>query len=101
VSAEGVNYPQSHMLNLPAIKETVPVYDKPIRLTRDIVIGQENEVAPLIGESRVLTVEGEFQYQACDDRQCFLPKKVPLKWTFQLKKLDTARPAVDVQRKMQ
>jgi peroxiredoxin len=101
LSADAVNYPASRMLNLPAIKETVPVYDKRIRLTRDIVIGQEGEVAPLIGEERVLTVEAEFKYQACDDRQCFLPKTVPLKWTLQLRKLDTTRPAADIQRKMQ
>jgi peroxiredoxin len=101
ISAEAVKYPASRMLNLPPIHETVPIYDKRIRLTRDIVVGQENEVAPVIGEARLLTVEGAFKYQACDDRECFLPKTVPLKWTLKLAKLDTTRPAAEVQRKMQ
>lgn len=101
ISATAAAYPASHMLNLPTIKETVPVYDKHIRITRDIVIGQENEITGIIGPDRVLTVEAAFKYQACDDRECYLPKTIPLKWTFPVAKLDTQRPAAELQRKMQ
>lgn len=93
------SYPASHMLNLPAIKETVPVYSSRLRMVRDIVIGQEAEIAPVLGPDRTMTIEGSFRYQACDDRECYLPKTIPLKWTFKVSKLDTQRVPAEIQRK--
>lgn len=101
VVAASPSWPASHILNLPVIKETVPVYDEHFRVTRDIVIGQENEIAPLIGPDRMLTVEATLKYQACDDKECYLPRSIPLKWTFPVGKLVTERPPADVQRKLQ
>jgi peroxiredoxin len=101
ISATAARYPPSQMLNLPVIKETVPVYVKHTRITRDIVIGQENEIASTIGSDNMLTVEGIFKYQACDDKECYLPKAIPLKWTFPVGKLVTERPPAEIQRKMQ
>jgi hypothetical protein len=31
-----------------------------------------------------VTIEGTLRYQACDDRMCYVPKSVPLKWTLQV-----------------
>ena len=76
-----VQFPASRMANLPAIGETVPVYDGHIRLFRDITISQD--AARTLGSSRCLTVTGSFRYQACDDKLCYFPKTLPLAWTFQ------------------
>jgi peroxiredoxin len=92
-------YPPSRMLNLPVIKETVPVYDRKIRLVRDVAVGLDPEIGSALGPDRMLTVEGEFRYQACDDRECYLPKTIPLKWTFQVGQLDTQRVPENLQRK--
>ena len=91
-----VVYPDSHMLHLPAINETVPVYDNHIRLLRDIIIGQEKEIASALSADRSLSVEGKFRYQACDDRECYIPKEIPLKWTFKIGQLESERvpPAI-------
>jgi peroxiredoxin len=98
VSATPPVFPASKMLNLPAINETVPVYEKRFKVTRDIVIGQESELS--LGADRKLTIEGTLKYQACDDRQCYIPKTIPLKWTFPVAQLDTTRPAPALQRKL-
>jgi peroxiredoxin len=92
-------YPASRQLNLPAIKETVPVYNSHIRIVRDLAIGLDPELAPVLSADRTLTVEGSFRYQACDDKECFLPKTIPLKWTFQIGRLDTQRVPEALQRK--
>ena len=92
-------YPASRKLNLPVIKETVPVYDRPIRLVRDIAVGLDPELGPALSAERTLTVEGSFRYQACDDRECYLPKTIPLRWTFQVGRLDTERVPEALQRK--
>jgi hypothetical protein len=84
-------FPKSQMLHLQAIQETVPVYARKVRLMRDITIGQEREIASALGADRTLTVEGSFKYQACDDKECYLPRTEPLKWTFQIGQMDLQR----------
>ena len=78
IVAHPVVTPPSKMLHLPAIDETLPVYGGKFRLVRDITISKD---AKLSGE---FTIEGTFRYQACDDRMCYVPKTVPLKWSFKV-----------------
>jgi hypothetical protein len=85
-------YPASKMLRLKAIDETVPVYTGHVRVLREVTFGKT--VKP--GE---LTVDGKFRYQACDDRECFIPETVPLKWTFQVEALDRQRAPTALQHK--
>jgi thiol:disulfide interchange protein DsbD len=85
-------YPPSKTLHLEAIKETVPVYTDKVRILREITIAKS--VKP--GE---LVIDGTFRYQACDDKECFLPEKVPLKWVLQVEALDRQRVPSDIQHK--
>jgi DsbC/DsbD-like thiol-disulfide interchange protein len=85
-------YPPSQTLHLKVIKETVPVYTNHIRLLREITIGKTIKPGDL-------TVNGTFRYQACDDKQCFVPETVPLKWTFKVEALDRQRAPSDIQHK--
>jgi len=94
-----ITYPASRKLNLPEIHETVPVYSGSVRLSRDFTVGQQPEVEPLLGPERMLTVEGSFRYQACDERQCFPPRSVSLTWTFKIDPLDAQRAPVELRRK--
>ena len=84
-------YPPSEMLHLPAIEETVPVYQGSVRLLADIKIGQRKQVEHLLNESGELTVRGRLRYQACDDKICYLPQEIPLEWIFALDEIDRAR----------
>lgn len=97
--ADPVSYPASHNLRLEVIHETVPVYEGRLRLLRNLTVGQEKEMAPALDSSGALTVEGTFRYQACDAKECYPPQNIPLKWTFQIDKLDSQRAPVELQRK--
>jgi len=88
---EATVYPQAKRISLPVINEVVPVYEGYFRLTRDIVIGPDKVVSPLLDPAGNLTVEGTLRYQACDDQKCFLPENVPVKWTFHFDPLDRTR----------
>ncbi|MBI4907245.1 MAG: redoxin domain-containing protein [Acidobacteria bacterium] len=93
-------FPKARTLQLPAIGETVPVYEGKMRLSRDLSIGQQSEVRPaLAGGGNELVVRGAFRYQACDDRQCFPPATVPLQWTLRYEAHDNQRAPADLQRK--
>jgi hypothetical protein len=94
-----VAWPASRKLRLAAIHETVPVFDGKFRLTRDVTIGQQKDVMPLVSADKKLTVEGTFRYQACDARQCFPPQKIPVRWSFQVHALDSQRAPAELQRK--
>jgi DsbC/DsbD-like thiol-disulfide interchange protein len=85
-------YPESKMLQFKALNETLPVYSGQFHVLRDITIAKGAQP----GE---LTVDGKFRYQACDDRQCFIPETVPLKWVLRVEALDRQRVPSDIQHK--
>jgi hypothetical protein len=41
-----------------------------------------------------LSITGTLEYQACDDRVCFLSKSVPVTYTVKVRQLDTERANV-------
>jgi len=96
--AVAFQYPQSKMLHLPAIKETAPVYEGAFSLQREIVIAQPAKLKPLLSES-TFVVEGSFRYQACDDKKCYVPETIPLKWTLRFAPHDSERVPPELQRK--
>lgn len=93
-------FPKARTLHLPAIGETVPVYEGKLRLTRDLSIGQQPEVRPVLsGGGNELVVRGAFRYQACNDRECFPPSSIPLQWTVRYEAQDSQRAPAGLQRK--
>jgi hypothetical protein len=91
--------PQSKKLHLAAIDETVPVYEGTFRLVRDITIAKDSKLKPFVSPAGELTVEGSFRYQACDDRMCYVPQTVPLKWTLHIESHDRERVPAALQKK--
>ncbi len=92
-------YPTAKTLHLPAIRETVPVYKGRFRLARDLTVGQSQEIRPLLSGPKGLTVEGSLRYQACDDKVCYPPQTIPLKWTFQVGQHDSQRAPEELQKR--
>jgi hypothetical protein len=93
-----VQFPPAQPISLPAIGETVPAYSGRFRLVRDITIGDEKAVRQTLGADGLLTVEGAFRYQACDDRMCYLPVTVPLKWKIRIAEQDRQRAPRELRR---
>ncbi len=86
-----VEYPQSRDLHLPAIGETVPVYEGSFRLLTDVMVGQPNDIGHLLDEDGRLIVRASLNYQACDDKVCYLPTSIPLEWTIDFEQHDRER----------
>lgn len=97
-AAAGV-YPPAETLFLEAINERVPVYREKVRLVRDLGIGRDADLKSAVSANGEFTVEGEFKYQACDDRVCYIPSSIPLKWTFTLESHDRQRAPAELRRK--
>ncbi len=99
--ASQAEYPKAQLLRLEAIKETVPVFLGHLRLVRDIVIGSDAQVKPLLSGASELTVEGSLRYQVCDDKECYLPATQALKWVLKFEPLDRQRVPAELQRKVE
>jgi DsbC/DsbD-like thiol-disulfide interchange protein len=70
-----LTYPKSEMMTFG--DEKVPVFEKPFRLTQEVTL---DKAAAAAG-----SVSGTVHLQACDDRVCFPPENVPVKWTVTVK----------------
>ncbi|MDX1979182.1 MAG: protein-disulfide reductase DsbD family protein [Bryobacteraceae bacterium] len=91
-------YPPARTLHLAAINESVPVYENKVRLVRDVMIAPDNVIAPVLAKQKELTIEGTLRYQACDERICYPPETVPVKWTLGLEAHDRTRVPADLRR---
>lgn len=92
-----VDYPPASRIHLRAINETVPAYKGRFSLQREIVIADGNALKPAIQDGRI-ALAGTLRYQACDDRQCFTPETVPLRWTLRFEPHDRERAPAELRR---
>ena len=92
-------YPKAEILYLPAIQETVPVYQGKFRVTQDVTVAAGNVLQPIIASNGELKITGKLRYQACDDKICYLPETLPLEWTLKAEQLDRERVPEPIQHK--
>jgi DsbC/DsbD-like thiol-disulfide interchange protein len=72
-------YPKSEMVFFAPLKETVPVFAKPFRMTQDVTL------AKTVKPGATVSLEGTLEFQACDDNVCYVPESVPVTWTVTVK----------------
>jgi hypothetical protein len=98
-SADQPIYPPSKTMRIKVIKETVPVYEGKFRVMQTIRLADAPELEPLLDKDRNLSIHATFRYQACDDKECYMPETVPLTWTVHVLPLDRVRVTADAQKK--
>ena len=98
IKADPIEFPAAKTINLKAIKETVPAYEGRFRLMDTITLAPAQQLEPLLDANRNLTLKGEFTYQACDDKQCFVPETVPVTWVLKVLPFDRTRAPAEMQR---
>lgn len=86
--AHETTYPASEIYHFKPLDERVEVYMKPFRLTRDVTLLATAESQKLLAGQSSVTITGAFEYQACDDKVCFNPSRVPFSFTVAVKPLD-------------
>ncbi len=94
------NYPAAKILYLPAIKESVPVFEGTFRIRQELKINSTAEFSSTLGaDGKQISVKGNLEYQACDSKICFLPASVPVEWQLQIVPLDRQRAPEDIRHK--
>jgi hypothetical protein len=85
-------YPASEIYHFKPLDERVEVYLKPFRLRRDLTLLATPEAQKLLGAMSTVTITGAIDYQACDDKVCFNPARVPISFEMSLNPLDRRPP---------
>jgi hypothetical protein len=75
-----VEYPKPVLYTFAPLKESVLVYNAPFRLVARLGLDPARPAAAS-PQPVTLLVKASLDYQACDDRFCYLPESVPLRWT--------------------
>jgi AhpC/TSA family/Thiol:disulfide interchange protein DsbD, N-terminal len=85
-------YAPSEIYHFKPLNERVEVYSRPFRLTNDLTILATPDVQKMLSAQESITIAGALEYQACDDKICFNPSRVPLTFSLKLKPLDRNPP---------
>lgn len=92
-------YPESKTLFLPAINESVPVFEGEFRVLQDVVVTSDRQFIASLREPRKIALSGTLFYQACDHEKCYVPQKLPVSWDVQVLPLDLKRAPEAIQHK--
>jgi len=95
-SAHEVSSPKPEILYLEAIDEKVPVLQQHFQLKCDLTLGPDDKLKSALDAAGNFSVEGTLRYQACDDRICYVPQELALKWTFHYEGFDRERSPADI-----
>jgi hypothetical protein len=82
-----LSYPPSEIYLFVPLDERVETYQRPFTLVQDLTILATPDVQKQLAGQTSLTVRGQLEYQACDDKVCYAPANVPLSFTFDLSPL--------------
>jgi hypothetical protein len=83
---EPTKYPPSEPYYFAPLNETVEVYSNTFRLTREVTLLDTPEARKALAGQSSVTVSGQLEYQACDDKVCYQPSKVPVTFVVTIKK---------------
>jgi hypothetical protein len=86
-------YPASAIYDFKPLNEKVEVYSKPFTLMRDVTVLATTDAQKFLATLSNVTITGSIDYQACDEKLCYSPTKVPFSFTLAMKPLDRKAPA--------
>ena len=75
--AHATHYPPSEIYWFKPLDQRVSVYASSFRLVEDVTILATPEIQKLLAATPTVTVSGALEYQACDEKVCCDPARVP------------------------
>jgi hypothetical protein len=77
-------YPPSEIYYFKELDEKVETYGKPFKLVQDITVLNTADAKKALAASPI-KLSGRLEYQACDDKVCYAPTKVPVNFALTVK----------------
>lgn len=85
-------YPPSEIYHFKPLDERIEVYAKNTQLRRDVTVLATPEAQKLLAGRGSITISGSLQYQACDDKVCFNPARIPFAFELSMNGLERRPP---------
>lgn len=85
--AHPTRFPASTTYHYEPLNEVVQVFSAPFTLSQEVTITITREMQARAAKGDVLTIAGELEYQACDDKVCHRPETLPVEWKITLSPL--------------
>jgi AhpC/TSA family/Disulphide bond corrector protein DsbC len=83
-----MTFPEAETYHFKPLNERVQVYRRAFRLIQDVTFAVTPETRARASEPGAqIPLQGRLEYQACDDKVCYLPQTVPVLWTIGLRPL--------------
>jgi hypothetical protein len=81
-----LQYPASEKYLFKPLDEIVDVYQEPFRLVQDVTVDASPRARKALAGRKTMAISGTLLYQACDEKICFLPQSVPVKYSIRLRR---------------
>ena len=78
------NYPPSEIYHFKELDEKVETYGKPFKLVQEISVLDTAEAKKALAAGPV-KVSARLEYQACDDKVCYAPTRIPVSFALTVK----------------
>jgi hypothetical protein len=88
LQVQPAKYPPSEIYHFKELDEKVETYGKPFRLVQDVTILATPAARKVLAASPTIRISGRLEYQACDDKVCYAPTRVPVNFTLNVKPPD-------------
>jgi len=88
LQVQPTTYPPSEIYHFKELDEKVETYGKPFKLVQDVTILATPEARKALAASPTVKISGRLEYQACDDKVCYAPTRVPVSFSLNVKDLD-------------
>jgi hypothetical protein len=77
LKAAPTTYPPSEIYHFVQLDEKVETYGKPFRLVQDLTVLATADAKKALKDP-ALKLTGRLEYQACDDKVCYAPTRIPV-----------------------
>jgi hypothetical protein len=84
LKAAPTSYPPSEIYHFKELDEKVETYGKPFKLVQEVTILNTAAAKKAMAASP-LKLTGKLEYQACDDKVCYAPSRVPVSFELTVK----------------
>jgi hypothetical protein len=81
---EPTKYPPSEIYHMVALNEKVETYGKPFTLVQDVTV-LDSAAAKKALAAGTVKLSGRLEYQACDDKVCYAPQRIPVSFALTVK----------------
>jgi hypothetical protein len=92
-------FPEAKRLHLKAIDEVVPVFEGRFAIQAELALANRKEIEQALTPNQLLPITGKLTYQACDDKTCYQPESVALRWELRFDALEEPRVPEALQHK--